>query len=114
MAGDCSFDLLLSKPQRFGIWSIDDEKWLDTFREIFKSFNIQVVGSTSTETHSEPRTQDNLPSTPSPRPPHRCQKIPKLIHHIWLGSELPLHFRLLRQVNICTTVATNAHHVLLA
>ncbi len=92
MTSECSFDLLLSRPLRFGIWSIDDERWLATFRDIFKSFDIQDIVSASALTCSESRL-----------PPHRHQIIPKVIHHIWLGSEFPLHFRQLRQVYIDAT-----------
>jgi hypothetical protein len=94
-------------PLRFGVWSIDDEKWLDTFRRVFENFDILGIVSASSST--EPGRSQSTPAYLSEHS-HRRQSIPKVIHHIWLGGELPLHFRQLRQVCICIIVATFSRH----
>eukprot|EP00293_Proteomonas_sulcata_P011638 CAMPEP_0184304062 /NCGR_PEP_ID=MMETSP1049-20130417/13688_1 /TAXON_ID=77928 /ORGANISM="Proteomonas sulcata, Strain CCMP704" /LENGTH=301 /DNA_ID=CAMNT_0026615797 /DNA_START=97 /DNA_END=999 /DNA_ORIENTATION=+ len=65
---------------KFGAWSAQDEDWLKTFKHIYsEDFVPAMRRSLDTEITSGPG------------------RIPKVIHHIWLGSELPEHFKKLRQ-----------------
>lgn len=65
---------------RYGAWGVDDEKWLSQIRSIY---NTKFLPKLREVKSTEEEVADN--------------GIPKILHHIWLGGELPPHFQLLRQ-----------------
>jgi hypothetical protein len=103
MASDSDgiLDQFFSEPLQFGLWSIDDERWLHMFREKFEGFDISgiVKASIHHTGQNEVVVDDSQSTTVHQRKYSRSRQIiPRVIHHIWLGSELPQHFCKLRQV----------------
>lgn len=72
---------LFSQSARFGLWSIDDEKWLESFQNSYNKHSSKILSEKFLGLSHE---NDGW--------------IPKIIHHIWLGCKLPDHFEALRQV----------------
>ena len=81
-----SFDKLFCQPFRLGLWSIHDEKWLECFRNNYSFYEIKRVTNRSSELAQNSE---------------RSSVIPRVFHHIWLGSEFPQHFQDLRRVQRC-------------
>lgn len=70
------------RPMRWNVWSKDDKAWLNTLRKVYDR---------------------NPPGPPIsyfcplvPRAQSIKAKIPRIIHHIWLGSALPKAFKRFR------------------
>lgn len=62
-------DSMGSRPLKFGVWSTNDDKWLERLRDSYSA----VCGTFSECNSAHPG-------------------IPKLIHQIWLGGECPARF----------------------
>eukprot|EP00937_MAST-01D_sp_MAST-1D-sp2_P007827 g7827.t1 len=80
-----------SRPMRWGLWHEGDRDWYASLQARYDRVRstreacIQNAGGCAAKPGH------------IPRPPRRARSIPRVIHHIWLGSPLPARFRALRE-----------------
>ncbi|CAM9806975.1 unnamed protein product [Chrysoparadoxa australica] len=69
----CSFSegFPSNRQLRFGLWSEDDAQWLQLMQQLYNA---------------------HAPRLMAPHPPGEQERIPRIIHHCWLGGELPPAF----------------------
>ncbi len=77
-----------SMPLTWGVWGADDREWYDICKR--KYDEVWMRGG-------EEDLKKNTPKENVPKNIATCRGIPHIIHHVWLGSELPSKFDDLRQ-----------------
>ncbi len=75
------------RPFTWGFWGSEDREWYDICKKKYEQVWIR----------GEDELEENTPNENIARNIATCKGIPHTIHHVWLGSELPSNFEVLRQ-----------------